>query len=138
MDPDVIFIIFLYFCLLILTIGSITGISKKVWKSGLSKSLKLLVIGLLIGLLILALYKFDSVETGSVVISRWKIMIYSASLLIGLNWSINLSKRPEFQRIKVNKYLKVTVLVVLITILIPVIFFSLANFLVKLNLLGSG
>ena len=138
MDPDAIFIILLYICLLILTIGSILGLSKKIWKSNVSIILKLLVVGLLAGLLILALYKFDTVETGNVTISRWEIMIYSASLLIGLNWSINLSSKSGFQRINVPKYLKLTAMTIAFAILIPTIFYLSVNFFDKLNLLGSG
>ena len=98
----------------------------------------LLVVGLLAGLLILVLYKFDSVETGNVTISRWEIMIYSASLLIGLNWSINLSSKSGFQRINVPKYLKLTAMTIAFAILIPTIFYLSVNFFDKLNLLGSG
>lgn len=138
MDPDAIFIILLYIGFLALTIGSIIGLSKKIWQSGVSAVLKLLVIGLLVSLLILALVKFDTVETGEVIINRWVIMIYSASLLIGLNWSINLVCKQPLKRIKVPNYLKVTVVTIGFTILIPTIFYFTANFFDKLNLLGSG
>ena len=103
------------------------------WKSNVSIILKLLVVGLLAGLLILVLYKFDSVETGNVTISRWEIMIYSASLLIGLNWSINLSSKSGFQRINVPKYLKLTAMTIAFAILIPTIFYLSVNFFDKLN-----
>ena len=138
MDPDAIFIILLYLIMLVLTIGSIIGLSKKIWLANVSVVLKLLVVGLLVGLLILALAKFDGVETGDVLISRWEIMIYSASLLIGLNWSINLSRKAALQTIKVPKYIKVTVMTIVFATLIPTMFYLVGNFFDKLNLLGSG
>ena len=138
MDPDAIFIILLYLTMLVLTIGSIIGLSKKIWHTNVSVVLKLLVVGLLVGLLILALVKFDGVETGDVIISRWEIMIYSASLLIGLNWSINLSCKSALQSIKVPKYLKVTVMTIVFATLIPTTFHLIGNFFDNLNLLGSG
>ena len=138
MDPDAIFIILLYITLLILTLGSIIGLSRKIWQSDISIVLKLLVVGLLVGLLIFALLKFDTVETGEVTISRWEIMIYSASLLIGLNWSINLSRKQVIQRIKLHKHIKVAVMTIAFAILIPTIFYFTVNLFDKLNLLGSG
>ena len=138
MDPDVIFIILLYLIMLILTIGSIIGLSKKIWRSRVSIVIKLLVVGVLGGLLIFALSIFDTVETGSVTISRWEIMIYSASLLIGLNWSINLNSKQLFERIKISKSLRVTVMTLMFAILIPTAFYFTANLFDKLNLLGSG
>lgn len=138
MDPDAIFIILLYITMLVLTIGSIIGLSKKIWQTGVSVALKLLVVGLLVGLLILALVKFDGVETGDVIISRWEIMIYFASLLIGLNWSINLSRKPTLRTIKVSKNLKVTVMTIVFATLISTMFYLIGNFFDKLNLLGSG
>jgi hypothetical protein len=106
MDPDAIFIILLYLCMLVLTIGSIIGLSRKIWRSKVSIAVKLLVVGVLIGLLIFALSIFDTVGAGNVTISRWEIMIYSASLLIGLNWSINLNRKQFFEKIKISKSLK--------------------------------
>ena len=138
MDPDGIFFVLLYLLLLILTIGSIVGLSRKVWQSKVSIALKLLFVGILVGLLIFALSMFDTVETGEVTISRWEIMIYSASFLIGMNWSINLNRRQIFQKIKVSKYLKVTIMTIVFAVLIPSIFYFTANFFDKLNLLGSG
>ena len=138
MDPDAIFIIFLYLIMLGLTIGCIIGLSRKIWLSDASMVLKIFVIGGLVGLLILALLKFDGVETGEVIISRWTIMIYSASFLIGLNWSINLIRRQAFLRINAPAFVKASVMTILFTIMIPTIFSVLANFFDKLNLLGSG
>ena len=143
MDPDAIFIILLYIVMLILTIGSIIGLSKKIWQTDMSLVLKLFVVGLLTFLLILAIVKFDGVESGEVQgrqfhISRWEIMIYSASLLIGLNWSINLSSKPALQTIKLHEYFKITVLTILFATLIPTMFYLLGNLFDKLNLLGSG
>lgn len=138
MDPDAIFIILLYLCLLILTIGSIIGLSKKIWRSKVSIAVKLLVVGMLVGLLIFALSIFDTVETGNVTISRWEIMIYSASLLIGLNWSINLNRKQFFERIKISKSIRVTVMTLMFAILIPTAFYFTANLFDNLNLLGSG
>ncbi len=138
MDPDGIFLILLYLCLLGLTIRGIIGLSRKMWRSDVALAFKLLVVGVLIGLLIFALVKFDTVETGEVIISRWEIMIYSASFLIGLNWSINLIRKQAFQRIKVPKYLLVTVMTIVFTISIPTIFYFTSNFFDRLNLLGSG
>jgi hypothetical protein len=138
MDPDAIFIILLYITMFVLTIGSIIGLSKKIWQADISVILKLLVVGLLVGLLIFALAIFDGVETGDVIISRWDIMIYSASLLIGLNWSINLSRKPVLQTIEVPKYLKVTVMTIVFATLIPTMFHLIGNFFDKLNLMGSG
>jgi hypothetical protein len=138
MDPDGIFLILLYLCLLILTIGGIIGLSRKVWRSDVSLVIKLFVVGVLIGLLIFALVKFDTVETGEVFISRWEIMIYSASFIIGLNWSINLIRKQAFHRIKVPKYILVSVMTFVFTVSIPTIFYLTANFFDHLNLLGSG
>jgi hypothetical protein len=138
MDPDAIFFILLYLYMLVLTIGSIIGLSRKIWRSKVSIAVKLLVVGVLIGLLIFALSIFGTVETGNVTISRWEIMIYSASLLIGLNWSINLNRKQFFEKIKISKSLKVTVVTLVFAILIPTTFYFIANFFDKLNLLGSG
>jgi hypothetical protein len=143
MDPDAIFIILLYFSMLVLTIGSILGLSKKIWKTKVSMILKFLVVGLLIFLLTIALVKFNGVESGEVqgrqfYISRWDIMIYAASLLIGLNWSINLSHKPALQTIRLNEYFKITILTILFAIIIPTMFYLLGRFFEKLNLLGSG
>ena len=128
--------------MLALTIGSIIGFSKKIWKLDVLLSVKLIVIGLLVGLLTLALIKFNGTETGETAgsnyISRWEIMIYSASLLIGLNWSINLVYKQVFQQIKLPNYLKVTILTILFSVLIPVVFYFTANLLDKLNIMGSG
>lgn len=138
MAPDAIFLILLYLCMLVLTIGSIIGLSRKIWRSKVSIAVKLLVVGVLIGLLIFALSIFGTVETGNVTISRWEIMIYSASLLIGLNWSINLNRKQFFEKIKISKSLKVMVMTLVFAILIPTTFYFIANFFDKLNLLGSG
>ncbi len=138
MDPDAVFIILLYLTMLVLTIGSIIGLSKKILQANVSVVLKLLVVGLLVGLLILALVKFDGVETGDAVISRWEIMIYSASILIGLNWSINLNRKSALQSIILPKYLKVAVITIVFAMLIPATFYLLGNFFDNLNLLGSG
>jgi hypothetical protein len=143
MDPDVIFIILLYITMLVLTVGSIIGLSKKIWRHDVPIALKLFVIGLLVGLLILALVKFNGVESGEVqgrqfYISRWDIMIYSASFLIGLNWSINIVHRQVFQRIKLPSYLKVTIMTIVFSVLIPTIFYFSANLFEKLNIMGSG
>jgi hypothetical protein len=143
MDPDVIFIILLYFVLLILAIGSIIGLSKKIWKSNVSIVIKFILVGLLIFLLTIALFKFNGVESGEVkgqqfYISRWDIMIYLASLFIGLNWSLNLCRKPSLQTIKLNKYFKITILTILFAVIIPAIFFLLGNLFDNLNLLGSG
>lgn len=138
MDPDVIFIMLLYIIMLGLTIGCIIGLSKKLWLSEVSIALKIFIIGILVGLLILALLKFDGVETRDVIISRWTIMIYSASFFIGLNWSINLSKRQALLRINAPSFVKVAIVTICFTIIIPTTFYFLANLLVKLNLFGSG
>jgi hypothetical protein len=142
MDPDVIFIILLYILMLILTIVSIFGLSKKIWRQGVSIAVKLIVIGLLVGLLIFALLIFNDTETGEtvvgVVISRWEIMIYSASFLIGLNWSINLVRRQVFETIKLPNYLKVTILTIAFSVLIPSMFYFSAKVLEQLNIMGSG
>jgi hypothetical protein len=143
MDPDVFFIILLYFVMLVLTIGSIIGLSKKIWQSNVSTVLKFLVVGLLIFLLTIALVKFNGVESGEVkgrqfYISRWDIMIYSASLLIGLNWSINLCRKPALRTIKLHEYFKISILTILFATLIPTMFYLLGSFFEKLNLFGSG
>jgi hypothetical protein len=138
MDPDVIFLILLYITMLILTIGGIIGLSKKIWQCDVSIAIKLLVVGLLVGLLILALLKFDTIETGEVIISRWEIMIYSASFLIGLNWGININRKQIIQKIKLPNYIKVTVMTILFTVFIPTLFYFLGNFFENLNLMGSG
>lgn len=138
MDPDAIFIILLYLIMLGLTIGCIIGLSTKIWESAASIVLKIFVIGVLVGLLILALLKFDGVESGYVIISRWEIMIYSASFLIGLNWSINLIRKQSVLRIKVPTFVKAAFMTILFAIIIPTIFYVLANFFDKLNLLGSS
>ena len=138
MDLDAIFIILLYLTMLVLTIGSIIGLSKKIWGTDVKVILKLIVVGLLVSLLILALVKFDGVETGNTIISRWEIMIYSASLLIGLNWSINLCRKSALQTIKMPQYLKVAVMTIVFAMLIPTMFYLIGNFFDKLNLLGSG
>lgn len=138
MDPDVIFIMLLYLIMLGLTIGCIIGLSRKIWLSEVSIALKIFVIGVLVGLLILALLKFDGVETRDVIISRWTIMIYSASFLIGLNWSINLTKKQAFLRLNAPSFVKAAFVTICFTIIIPTTFYFLANLLVKLNLFGSG
>src|SRR5574343_51128 len=140
MDPDAIFIILLYLTMLVLTIGSIVGLSKKIWRANVSMVLKFIVVGLLTFLLIFALIKFDGVESGEVrgrqfYISRWEIMIYSASLLIGLNWSINLSNKQPFQRIRVSKSIKVIAMTILFAMLISTLFYLICKFFDNLNLL---
>ena len=143
MDPDAIFIILLYLTMLVLTIGSIVGLSKKIWRTNVPVVLKLIVVGLLTFLVIFALIKFNGVETGEVqgrqiFISRWEIMIYSASILIGLNWSINLNRKQALQKIKLHKYFKITLVTIVLAIFIPTMFYLMGNFFDKLNLLGSG
>ena len=138
MDPDAIFIILLYFIVLILTIGSIIGLSGKIWKSSLSLFFKLLLIGIPVSLLVLAILNFNTVETGNVVISIFEVMIFSASILIGLNWSLNLKNRKLLQRIKLPVYLKVAIMTFLFTLLIPAVFYLTANFFERLNLMGSN
>jgi hypothetical protein len=142
MDPDVIFIILLYILMLILTIVSIFGLSKKIWRQDVSIAVKLIVIGLLVGLLIFALLIFNGTETsetvGANVISRWEIMIYSASFLIGLNWSINLVRRQVFETFKLPNYLKVTILTIAFSVLIPTVFYFSAKVLEELNIMVSG
>ncbi len=138
MDPDAVFIILLYIIMLVLTIGSIIGLSKKIWRVDVSVVIKLLLVGLLVGLLILALIKFGEIETENTIISIWEIMIYSASLLIGLNWSINLCSKPALKTIKIPKYIKVTVMSIVFAILISTMFYLIGNFFDKLNLMGSG
>ena len=124
--------------MLVLTIDSIIGLSKKIWSTNVPMVLKSLVIGLLIVLLILALAKFNGVERGRHIISRWEIMIYSASLLIGLNWSITIGRRQLLQDIKAPNYLKVTIMTIAFATLIPTMFYLIGNLFDKLNLLGSG
>jgi hypothetical protein len=138
MGPDAIFIILLYFFLLILTIGSIIGLSRKIWKSKVSLAIKLLVVGSLVGLLIFALSIFDTVETGDVAISRWEIMIYSASFLIGFNWSINLNRKQVFQRIRIPNWLKVVIMTMAFAVLLPALFYFMGKFFEELNIFGSG
>ena|SRR5688572_11221896 len=138
MDPDVIFIIVLYLILFILTVVSIIGLSKKILKSNLSLITKLILIAILIILLCIGILKFDTVDTSSVVIRTIEVIIYSASILIALNWSIHLTKKYSFSGIKLATYLKVGILTLIIAILIPVAFYLLANHFDNLNLLGSG
>jgi len=138
MDPDAIFLILLYLVMLGLTIGCIFGLSAKIWQTSAPWGLKIFAIALLVGLLIVALLVFDGVETGERIISRWQLMIYSASFLIGLNWSINLIRKQAFVRIKASNLIKVAALTISFSVLIPTIFYFLANLFDKLNLLGSG
>lgn len=135
MDPDAIFIFLLYFIFLILTIGSIIALSKKIWKSNFSKTIKFLLLGLPIIFLIFALQNFGG-DAASVI---WIIeIIIFPSLLIGLNWSINIIRRQPFDKIRLPIYLKIITLTIFISILIPSILYLIGNFFDWLNLMGSS
>lgn len=138
MDPDAIFIILLYFILFILTCASIIGLSRKIFKSKMSTAVKLLIVALLVGLLIAGILTIDTVYTNDVLISPIDVIVFLASLSIGLNWSINLAHRRLLQRISIPVYVKVAIMTIVFTILIAAIFWLTANFFDKLNLMGSG
>jgi hypothetical protein len=138
MDPDSIFIIFLFLIVFVLTIGSIIGLFRKIWKSNFPNLIKILLIVPLLIFLVFAILKFDTVESGNVVLSTVEIIMLAASFLIGLNWSINLTRKQSFQKANLPQYLKIIILTIIFTILIPGLFYLTANFFDKLNLMGNG
>jgi 4-amino-4-deoxy-L-arabinose transferase-like glycosyltransferase len=137
MDLDTIFVIILYLCMLFLSIGSIIALSRKIWRTKISMILKLLIPVILVGLLIIALLLFDTVETSEVKISRWEVMIYSASIIIGLNLSLNLNRKKLLSKIKVASNLKVIIITIMFAIFISSTFYFTANLFDKLNILGG-
>jgi hypothetical protein len=134
MDPDVIFLILLYFTLLIFAIGSIIGLTKKIWKASFSKTVKLVLIGLVIILLLVEILIFSSAR------STWVLglFIFFPSFLISLNWSINIIRTNPYDKIKLPINTKIIILTILFTVVIPTMFFLIGTFFDKLNLMGSG
>jgi hypothetical protein len=135
MDPDAIFIILLYIIFFILTIGSIIGLSKKIWNSSFSKTVKFLFVGIPIIFLIIALQNFNG-DAASVI---WIIeIIIFPSLLIGLNWSINIIRRQPYEKINLPKNLKIFCLTILFSSLLLSLLYLVGNFFDWLNLMGSS
>jgi hypothetical protein len=134
MDPDVIFLILLYFTLLIFAIGSIIGLTKKIWKASFSKTVKLVLIGLVIILLLVEILIFSSAR------STWVLglFIFFPSFLISLNWSVNIIRTNPYDKIKLPINTKIIILTILFTVVIPTMFFLIGTFFDKLNLMGSG
>ena len=135
MDPDAIFIILLYFTFLILTIGSIIGLSKKIWNSTISKPVKLLFVGLSVFFLVIALLNFSGPADSAL----WIIaIVIFPSFLIALNLSINIIRKHPFDKFKFPVNFKIIVLTILFSVLIPTVFYLIGNFFDWLNLMGSG
>jgi uncharacterized membrane protein len=111
---------------------------RKIWKSNFPNLIKILLIVPLLIFLVFAILKFDTVESGNVVLSTVEIIMLAASFLIGLNWSINLTRKQSFQKANLPQYLKIIILTIIFTILIPGLFYLTANFFDKLNLMGNG
>lgn len=138
MDPDAIFIILLFLILFVLTIVSIVGLSKKIWRSATPTFLKILTVGLLLFLLIIALFKFDTVDTGKVYVSTAEIIVLCASFIIALNWSIDISKKLSNRTSKIKPYITIPLLTIALGFLIPFSLYWIGNLFDKLNLMGSG
>ena len=112
MDPDSIFIILPFPIVFVLTISSIIGLFKKIWKSNFPSLVKTLLIVPLLIFLAFAILKFDAVESGNVVIRIVEIIMLAASFLIGLNLSINLTRKQSFQKVNLPLYLKIIILTI--------------------------
>jgi hypothetical protein len=138
LDSDAMIIIILFLILLVLTIGSLIGLSKKIWASAVPTILKILAIGLLLLLLIIGLFKFDTVDTGKIYISTAEIIVLSASFVIALNWSINISRKISKRTNKIKPYITIPVLTIAFSFLIPFSLYWLGILFDKLNLMGSG
>ena len=133
MDPDAIFIILLYFILFVLTVVSIVGLSKKIWASVTPTFIKILTVGLLLFLLIIGIFSFDTVDTG-----KAQIIVLCASFIIAFNWSIDISKKLSNRTSKIKTYITISVLTIAFSFLIPFTLYYLGNLFDKLNLMGSG
>ena len=138
MDPDAIFIIMLWFSLLILTIAAAINLLKKIWRSGFALAFKILLTPIVIFPLVFGIMKINTVEVGPPVISIFDIIIYSASFIIALNWSINIARKLVKRNRPVSPYLSIPVLIIFFTLLIPFAFLQIGQLFDRLNLLGSG
>jgi hypothetical protein len=136
--PGCFFIILLFFILFILTCASLIGLCRKIFRSKMSTTVKLLLIALLVGLLVAGIITINTAYTSDALISPTGIGVFSASLIMGLNWSINLTHGRLLKRISLPAYIKVAVMTIVFTILIPIIFYFTGDFFDKLNLMGSG
>lgn len=138
MDPDAIFIILLYIILLVVTVVNLIGLSNKIWSTGLSIVLKILLTGILLLLLVLGLFNIDTVDTGNVFISTAEFIVICASFVIAINWSINISRNLSKRPKKINPFIVIPLLTIFFTLLIPFCLYWLGNLFDKLNLMGSG
>lgn len=138
MDPDFIFFFLLIFILLVLTIVNLVGLIRKLWKSGIYTELKILATAILIVLFFIGIFKFDSVDSGQVYITTAQFIMLSACFFIALNWSINISKKLPSSILRGKPFIVIPVLTIIFSILLPLVFYWLANFFEHLDLMGGN
>ena len=131
-----IFIILFFIVLLVLTVVNLIGLGLKIWRSRMPVSLKIFISTSLLILLIVALYKFETVDVAPVFITTAEIIELGASFVIALNWSLDISKKLLTYRAAIKPYISIPLLTIAFTFLIPFVFYCLGVFLDRLNLIG--
>ncbi len=137
MDPDFIFIFLIWFIYLGFTIGAIIGLSRKIGGSRILKVYKALLICLIPALLVIAVYKFVTLNGDTMYYAD--ILFYYAAFLISLNLSINIaSKYSTVLRKKFSLPIFILLMTAGLTIAIPYFMYAASDFFDKLNLMGNG
>jgi len=114
---DMLFIILLLLTLFMLLIFGVLGLVRKVWKSRFSPSVKTVLILLLLIFPVVAYLTKDQVgsENG---IGIAQILMVVATILIALNWSINLYRKYLNKGRQVNEFIFVPLLTIILSAII--------------------